>query len=128
MKETVKQWLKQSRYDYETARAMHKTGRYLYVAFMCQQSIEKYLKALICAKTNKMPPYVHNLTSLAGYLKLVIDEDRLDLLDILSRYYLTTRYPVVKQKLSKSIDKKESFELLKKTRDFIKWLKKESKI
>jgi len=65
---------------------------------------------------------------LAGYLKLVIDEDRLDLLDILSRYYLTTRYPVVKQKLSKSIDKKESFELLKKTRDFIKWLKKESKI
>jgi HEPN domain-containing protein len=37
----VEIWMERVNYDWETARAMHKTGRYLYVVFMCQQAIEK---------------------------------------------------------------------------------------
>ena len=128
MKNTVKQWLDQSIYDLETAKAMCQTGRYLYVAFMCQQSIEKHLKALICQKTDKMPPYIHNLTTLAEYLNLSLGDHQLDLLDILSKYYLNTRYPVIKQSLAKSLDKTNSQELLRMTGEFLTWLKKESKI
>ena len=36
---------------------MHQTGRWLYVAFMCHQVIEKTLKAYWCATRDDDPPY-----------------------------------------------------------------------
>lgn len=47
-------------YDLETAKAMLDTKRHLYVGFMCHQTIEKGLKAVI-AKTGDFPPKIHNL-------------------------------------------------------------------
>jgi len=43
----VRIWMDRVEYDLETARAMNKAGRYLYVLFMCQQAVEKALKALL---------------------------------------------------------------------------------
>lgn len=42
---TVAYWLDIADYDFDTAEAMYQTGRWLYVAFMCHQVIEKTLKA-----------------------------------------------------------------------------------
>ncbi|MCR5849431.1 MAG: HEPN domain-containing protein [Bacteroidaceae bacterium] len=39
--EKVRYWLDIADYDFDTAKAMHQTGRWLYVAFMCHQVIEK---------------------------------------------------------------------------------------
>jgi HEPN domain-containing protein len=39
--EKFEYWVDIARYDLDTADAMFKTGRWLYVAFMCQQAIEK---------------------------------------------------------------------------------------
>ena len=44
--------------------------RFLYVGFMCHQSIEKILKAYYCLYKKKSPPYIHNLTILAKKSKL----------------------------------------------------------
>lgn len=41
----VAYWLDIADYDLDTAEAMYQTGRWLYVAFMCHQVIEKTLKA-----------------------------------------------------------------------------------
>jgi hypothetical protein len=46
-------------------RSMLETGRYLYVGFMCHQSIEKILKAYFIKTTFDNPPYTHNLLKLA---------------------------------------------------------------
>ena len=35
------EWLKQSEYDMGIAKAMLKTGRYIYAVFMCHLAIEK---------------------------------------------------------------------------------------
>ncbi|MDR1700902.1 MAG: HEPN domain-containing protein [Lachnoclostridium sp.] len=40
-------WKDIAEYDLETAEAMFRTGRWLYVVFMCQQSIEKLCKGII---------------------------------------------------------------------------------
>lgn len=40
----VRYWTALADYDAETAAAMLRTGRYLYVGFMCHQSVEKMLK------------------------------------------------------------------------------------
>ena len=37
----VAYWLDIADYDLDTAEAMYQTGRRLYVAFMCHQTIEK---------------------------------------------------------------------------------------
>lgn len=37
-------WEDIAQYDLETAKAMLSSGRFLYVVFMCQQSIEKIIK------------------------------------------------------------------------------------
>lgn len=124
----VKLWFEQSCYDFETAKAMFKTKRYLYVAFMCQQAIEKRLKACLQSKTGKLPPYTHNLMTLANLLAMRLTDENMDLLDLLSRYYINTRYPLEKQSLAMSLNADLCNNLLKLTEGFLKWLKKELKI
>ncbi|MDR1321409.1 MAG: HEPN domain-containing protein [Gracilibacteraceae bacterium] len=41
MNERVEYWLELADYDFETAKAMLQTKRYLYVGFMRHQAIEK---------------------------------------------------------------------------------------
>jgi len=59
----VAHWVERAEYDLETAKAMLDIGRYLYVGYMCQQAIEKLLKAII-AQQNKENLPIHNLNRL----------------------------------------------------------------
>ena len=79
MDEIVSYWRDMSDYDFETAVAMQKTGRYLYVGFMCHQTIEKILKACCYKMTNETPPYTHSLSRLAEKSGLLneLSEDQL---------------------------------------------------
>ncbi|UCE08346.1 MAG: HEPN domain-containing protein [bacterium] len=47
MEKEISYWIEHAQYDLGTAEAMLISGRYLYVTFMCQQAIEKLLKAII---------------------------------------------------------------------------------
>ena len=66
MEDKTKYWINMSDYDMKTAEAMLLTGRYLYVGFMCHQSIEKILKAYWTKVSNETPPFTHSLSKLAG--------------------------------------------------------------
>lgn len=48
MDEKVKYWVDIAQYDLETAKAMLETKRYLYVGFMCHQTIEKRVESCNC--------------------------------------------------------------------------------
>lgn len=75
-------WVDIAEYDLETAKAMQKTGRFLYVGFMCHQSIEKVLKAMI-AKDGTIPPKAHALVRLAELSGLadILSEEQKTLLN-----------------------------------------------
>jgi len=45
MESKIRYWIEISDYDLETAEAMYHSKRYLYVGFMCHQTIEKAFKA-----------------------------------------------------------------------------------
>jgi len=60
----IQMWLDRVAYDIETAKAMLQTGRWIYSIFMCQQSLEKCLKALIAYQDKEIVP-IHNLRRLA---------------------------------------------------------------
>lgn len=123
-KNIVSQWLERVAYDLSAATAMLKSGHLLYVVFMCQQASEKVLKALWCYSRNDLPPFTHNLATLAESLNLKLSDSQTLLLDRLNRYYIVGRYPTFKQKLAITLNKKDAVNLLQETEEFIKWCRK----
>lgn len=126
MKPIVKKWLEISDYDFKTARAMFKSRRYLYVAFMCQQAVEKAIKALIVLNQDDYPPKIHKLETLAlkANLSDELSDEQKDLLSELSFFYLNNRYPDFKTELKKLINKKKAQEILNKTETLLKWMRR----
>lgn len=128
MTDTVKLWVERAEYDLESAKSMLSIGRYLYVAFMCQQAIEKILKGFIQNQTGTLAPYTHNLVLLSEVSGLKFSENQLDFFVVMSSYYINTRYPDVKQKLAQDLNELKSKEILKKSEEVFRWLKNELKI
>ena len=102
-----------------------KTGRYLYVGFMCHQSVEKILKAYYHASTKNIPPYIHSLSRLAeisGLLE-VFSEKQLTTIDALEPLNIESRYPSYKEILMKSLNENKCEKLLTDTLSLISWIK-----
>jgi HEPN domain-containing protein len=123
MEQDVKYWVDLSRYDIDTAKAMLASGRYLYVLFTCQQSIEKMLKALVVKNTDSFPPKIHDLIKLANIAKIDIETEQKEFLAKLNYYYLETRYPRELSEISKQIKRDVAITFYNNTKKILKWLR-----
>ncbi|OAV66597.1 HEPN domain protein [Bacteroidales bacterium Barb6XT] len=125
MNDTVLYWVEISDYDFETALAMQKTGRYLYVGFMCHQTIEKILKGYYRSAIREIPPYTHSLSRLAQESGLIreLNEEQLRIIDSLNPLNIASRYPDYKKELTEVLNKNRCKELLKNTEDLQQWIK-----
>ena len=101
----IKAWVEASRYDLETAKALLTSRRYLYVLFMCQQALEKLLKAFVTAQTETFPPRSHNLLRLGELAGVELSREEKALLERLSLYYIQSRYPPEIQSLAKTVSR-----------------------
>ena len=120
MDKIVAHWVERSQYDLDTAKIMLDTGRYLYVAYMCQQTIEKILKGLI-AHQNKENYPIHNLNRLAEIRKELTPE-QFNFLAELTPYHIEARYGDYKESLSEIINEKKAQQVYQKSREIYKWL------
>ena len=118
------QWLERVEYDLGAAEAMLRSGHLLYVAFLCQQALEKTLKARWCALNADSPPFVHNLSTLAESMELSLSAEQRTLLDRLTRYYIVGRYPTFKQKLATALTQHDAARMLDEAREFSEWCRK----
>ena len=120
----IQNWYALAKYDLESAEAMFKGSRYLYVAFLCQQTIEKTLKGLFLKENSQTPPYTHNLTRLAKQLSLYekLGQKQTDQLDRLNAYYIESRYTETLVEMRKAIDKIMAKNILEECKEMIKWL------
>jgi HEPN domain-containing protein len=123
MDKYVSHWLERSKYDLETAKAMLDARRYLYVAYMCQQAVEKLLKAII-AKHGKENLPIHNLNRLAELAELSgeLEEGQIDLLAELTAYNIVARYGDYKESLSEIVDTQKAKFLYDRTLELFQWL------
>lgn len=124
IEEKIEYWVDSGQYDFKTARSMQRSGRYVYTVFMCQQSIEKYLKALHLKKREVEAPRSHNLPFLLGRVAIEVPQDDRQFLAELSSFYISGRYPTYKMKVSAIITRKKAKEYLRKSSEFLKWIKK----
>ncbi|NLL82455.1 MAG: HEPN domain-containing protein [Tissierellia bacterium] len=135
-KEKYEYWLDIAQYDLETAVANYKSGRYLYVAFMCQQSIEKVVKGLHILYTNEEADRTHNIARIFNKTFDIIENRKMikdanfdkirkeytDFFAELLYYYISERYPTYKQKLSSFISKEKAKDILDKSKEVFTWL------
>ena len=131
--EKYEYWLEAATYDLESARVMMDGGRYMYVAFMCQQSIEKLTKWIYTLYTDNEAPRVHNIWNIFKHIKLDTSlEDINEFEDNLLKYknffaellsfYISGRYPSFKEKVSSSINFDRAKNVLDNTEEVFKWI------
>lgn len=132
-----KYWLEAAQYDLESARVMLAGSRYMYVAFMSQQAIEKLTKGIYLLYTDKEPPRSHNSWGILMRTRKETDLKECSLESELNRnmakykdffaellsYYISGRYPMYKQKISEGIDADRATKILNTTEEVFLWLK-----
>jgi HEPN domain-containing protein len=125
--EKVQYWVDLSDYDMETAEAMLREKRFLYVGFMCHQAIEKIFKGYYTKLTEETPPFVHKLTYLArhgNFYELLTEEQQLFVED-LEPLNIETRYPEYKERLLRKLIPSYCVELITNTKALLQWTKEQ---
>ena len=125
MSEQSEYWIEIAEYDIETAKAMLVSKRFLYVGFMCHQAIEKTIKAYWCSVKDEIPPYTHNLKSLAERcdLLLLFSSEQLDFIEEILPMNNEARYPKHKEMLFRLLTPQKCENIIKQTEILCQWIK-----
>ena len=124
--EVFEQWLAYAERDLDAAGVMCDAGRWYYVVYMCQQSVEKLVKGLYALYVDENVPRVHNIKTLFDCF-----EDRLtvpvpaqypQLFKRLSAHYVSDRYPDFSFKAGEQIGEEEAVGVYKETKEVFAWL------
>jgi len=124
--EKFNHWKSYAERDLDAAQAMFDTGRWFYVMFMCQQSIEKLIKGIYNLYVNDDIPRTHNIEMLANRIEdnsdISFDEGMYELFRTLSKYYLADRYPDFLSEAGALVNKDEADNVHCKTKEVFTWL------
>jgi len=124
----AKAWLAIADDDLDTAKSLLNGKKYRYIGFMCQQAVEKALKAIIqvsCAE-GEIPPKVHHLVrlaNLAGVTKDLSDEQK-SLIDNINPMSIEARYPEYKERVLDDVTVEDCKLFVEQTEEFLCWIKK----
>lgn len=123
--DNVKNWLKIAEEDIDAAEWNLQGSKLLWCIFMCQQAIEKAIKAIYLARFNKTPPYKHDLIYLAKSAEIINDcsDETIDLLAYLNIHYIETRYSEKRDELNAKLTRESTQNTLLKTKRTFEWLK-----
>jgi len=122
MEEETKRWLEQAERDFKSAQNNFNNADYYVASLLCQQSVEKGLKAPYLKKFKEIKR-IHNLVVLAKDLKL--PKKLIDKCDRLNPIYIDARYPDASGDMPhKKYTEDKSQEDIKSAEDILKWIKK----
>jgi len=93
------EWMKQAKYDFETAQAMFDSRRYIYAVFMSHLAVEKAIKGIFVQSRKEIPPKSHDLIYLSNKIELKLPDEHQISVDKLNDLSVSTRYPDELEKL-----------------------------
>lgn len=123
--EKYKIWIGIAEDDLSAAEWNFQGDRFLWAVFMCQQCIEKALKAIYIYKNNKDAPKKHDLIVLsneAGIFDELSDENK-KFFRYLNVYYIETRYAEKRNELKSKCNKTNTKIIISQTKEIFEWLK-----
>jgi len=119
-------WKLYAERDLDAAQAMFETGKWFYVLFMCQQSVEKLIKGVYNLYVDGDVPKTHNISMLANRIEdssnILFDEYKHQLFNTLSKYYLSDRYPDFLTEINTPISEEEIKKIFHRTNEVFAWL------
>lgn len=125
MNDRVAYWVDIADYDYDTAKALMESKRYLYVAFMCHQVIEKMLKAYWSKVLDTPPLKIHTLSKLAEKSGLLeqMSEEQLKFIDSMEPLNIEARYPDYKMSIQRRLTPNVCLHIMEGTNSLRQWIK-----
>jgi HEPN domain-containing protein len=129
MNEKVEYWIDLADEDVDVAKIMLNNGKYLYCGFMCHQTVEKALKAVIArdCTDDEIPPKIHSLPKLAERASLFasMSEGQKDFIEKLNPMNIEARYPEYKMQLMSLLTNDKCVAILDGTEKLLCWIKKQ---
>lgn len=123
MRPDIQNWIDSAEYDLETSRHMLKTGRYLYVVFMCHLALEKMLKAHVARVTGTLPAKSHDLIYLVKKADLKLPQAYIEFVGQINNASVPTRYPEDLQQALADYPEPIARDYLQRTEEVLRWLK-----
>jgi len=124
MRKEIKIWWDQAKQDFDAALYNFDGRRYYIAAFLCQQAVEKALKALFLKKKKGIFPQSHSLIYLGKEVKA--PKEFLGFLRELTPKFVDTRYPDAALGIPAEIYGEENVaEIIEQTKKILKWVKSE---
>jgi HEPN domain-containing protein len=125
MRSDTLNWIALAEYDLETARYMLKTGRRIYVVFMCHMALEKMLKAHVTEATQTIPAKSHDLIYLVKKSGVTVPPAHLEFIGKINNASVPTRYPDDLQRTLNEYTDAVVQDYLQQTEKALTWLKQE---
>ncbi|MEW5897516.1 MAG: HEPN domain-containing protein [Nanoarchaeota archaeon] len=123
MRKEIMNWWEQAKSDFKKAEILYKSESYDGVAFYCQQTAEKALKAVILLKT-KEKTEGHSLIYLGQRAK--VPDNFYPQLKRLSPQYFLSRYPDASEDVPYSLYERSSADdFIDITKKVLEWTKKQ---
>ena len=122
--EMVSYWHKSAADDWKTVRNLFAKRDYVKALFFGHLYLEKLLKALVVHETQAPAPFGHRLSILAEKAKLSLSAKQVALLDRVTEYNISTRYPDWQFEFKKKCTKRFCELELAEIEEFGKWLRK----
>ena len=126
MREEVKKWIEQAKYDLDSAKDNLNNKRYNLVVFLCHQAVEKALKSLVVNKEKDPSLFIKSHSLIFLGKKARIPEKFHTFLRNLTPEYIITRYPSESTDAPYELyDENIAKEYLQKTGEVLEWIKQQ---
>jgi HEPN domain-containing protein len=123
MREDIRLWQEDARYDLDCAQDMLEHERFNYVVWLARQAVEKMLKAAYMQVTGKALPMAHNLITLVKSVTRDIPAEIGSNLSFLNPHYTVTRYvDAVVGKPSELFDREFAEEAYRRAEEALEWI------
>jgi HEPN domain-containing protein len=127
MRKDAENFIISAEYDLATAEHMLKSGRYIYVVFMCHLALEKMLKAVAVKTKNSPAPKTHNLLYLSKLAEINFTGKHFEFVSKINNASIITRYPEDFSTLVEVYPSDVVASYLEQTKDVIEWLRQNEK-
>lgn len=122
VEDIISYWKDSSDKDYSTMINLFKSKDYHWSLFLGHLVIEKLLKALFVKNVGEDVPRTHNLLLLANEAGLSTDNKIEDLLDLITTFNISTRYPDYQQTFYKKCTETYTDARIKEIKGLRLWL------
>ncbi|MBF0273667.1 MAG: HEPN domain-containing protein [Nitrospinae bacterium] len=122
MRKNAKEWLKQAKYDIETAEYLLKGERNSYAVFLCHLSIEKALKGVYQKRVGRIAPKTHNFIYMLRKSEIEPPQEYRKFLAKLNGASVITRYPENLEKVKKFYPLTVVKEIVHKSKQTLEWI------